>query len=446
MPYRNVVPCAPDAVAGLPDRCRPVLRYRPEEFGFLAAYPSGRVAMLTADAEPLLAAGRPYEECTPYLVRELDVPVDFRFSAPLMAWIEITRRCNLRCPHCFVEGGTARNHELSTERIMRLLDEWAEMGVFSVVITGGEPTMHHDFVAITNYAHELGFTVGIATNGIPMTARLLDRLPKDDVIISVSIDEVHGQGRNGETDFDFATRRLLEIRDRGFNASIMTTTTHENVRELAKIIGWARDNDISLRSVPFVPMGRGNLYRELLNTTADVELAARFWLAEDQWERVKDETLGLCTGKVFNFLLTMVFATRRCMSGRGICYVDSGGDVYPCTTCSGGKTMAGGNIQMSPFRAIWEDEHWEIRQITWKNFEATCDGCPINDESYFCTGRCPGSSWVHNGTHDGCGMTEFLRRSVHRREELFRETELEPKVALVPALLVEGEPVPAVGR
>lgn len=430
--YRYASASKPDALVQLPDKCRPIVRYRPESFGYLAAFPEGRVAMFSDAVGPLLADGASYEECRPYLLTQLAVDTEFHFSAPLLGWIEITRQCNLRCPHCFVVGGTRRPSEMTTERILHLLDEWAEMGVFSVVITGGEPTIHRDFVKIVQYAHQLGFTVGIATNGIPLTERLLSQLPQDDVIISVSIDEAHGQGRNGESDFDYVTRRLLEIKQSGFNTSIMTTTTRDNVLQLDKVINWAIDNDVSLRSVPFVPMGRGELYRQMLNTTADVEAAARFWLAEEQWERVKDQKLGLCTGKVFNFLLTMVFASRRCMSGRGLCYVDSSGDVYPCTTCSGSRVLCGGNIQFSSFRDVWDGD-WDIRRITWKNFEQTCDGCPINDDKYFCTGRCPSSSYVYHRTYDGCGMTDFLRQSVQRREELFRENvQPEPLVSVLP--------------
>lgn len=436
--YRFSAPSAPDTVAQLPEHARPLVRYRPESFGYLAAFPDGSVGMYGESVAPLLAAGRTYEECRPHLLTTLEVPTDFHFAAPLLGWIEITRKCNLRCPHCFVEGGLPRRSELSTGRIMRLLDEWAEMGVFSVVVTGGEPTIHRDFIAIVRHAHELGFTVGIATNGMPLTDKLLSRLPHDDVIISVSIDEVHGQGRTRESDFDFATRRILAIRDRGFNTSIMTTTTHDNIGRLDQIISWAVDNDVSLRSVPFVPMGRGMLFRELQNTTADVETAARFWLAEEQWERVRDRRLGLCTGKVFNFLLTMVFATRRCMSGRGLCYVDSSGDVYPCTTCSGNRVLSAGNIQLQDFGDVWHGD-WDIRRITWRNFARACEGCPINDDKYFCTGRCPSSSYSYHRTFDECGMTDFLRRSVHRREELFRaHVQQEPRVELP---LVELEPV-----
>jgi radical SAM protein with 4Fe4S-binding SPASM domain len=328
---------------------------------------------------------------------------------------------------------------LDTQRIKELLLEWAALGVFSVVITGGEPTIHPDFLEITNFAHSLGFAVSIATNGMALNRRLLRQIPRDDVIISVSLDGVHNQGARGQSDFEYVTNRLLEIKEQGFNTSIMTTTTHENVGELQKIINWAIDHEVSLRSVPFVPMGRGAFYREMQNTTADVELAARFWIAEEEWERTYDQRLGLCTGKIYNFLLTMVFASRRCMSGRGLCYIDSSGDVYPCSTCSGGRTLAGGNIQLSSFKEIWEDDDWGIRHITWQNFNKTCEGCPINHDKYFCTGRCPGSSNIHNGILNGCGMSEFQLRSVMCREELFRERiSDEPRVEVQP--LPEFEP------
>lgn len=437
--YRYTSEYKRELIHTLPDKCRPLIRYRPEEFGYLSAFPSGKVAMFDKSAGPLLASGATYEECSACLLKQITLPTDFHFSAPLMGWIEITRQCNLRCPHCFVEGGIKRSGELSTERILRLFDEWAEMGVFSVVITGGEPTIHPDFLSITQYAHRLGFVVGIATNGIPLNDRLLSSIPQDDVIISMSIDEAHGQGHGKESDFEYVTRRLLEVRDRGFNTSIMTTTTHDNVRTLNKVIAWAIDNDISLRSVPFVPMGRGSLYREMLNTTADVEMAARFWLAEEQWERVRDQKLGLCTGKVFNFLLTMVYASRRCMSGRGLCYVDSSGDVYPCTTCSGARVLCGGNVQMNSFAELWNG-NWEIRKLTWKNFEHACQGCPINDDKYFCTGRCPGSSSVHHRTLNNCGMTKFQIDSVLRREALFRESiRQEPRVEVMPSVTLQQE-------
>jgi radical SAM protein with 4Fe4S-binding SPASM domain len=420
---RYQVPYKPEHIPSLPGKVRPILRYRPEEFGYIAAFPSGRVAMLEPAAEPLIKQGASYEECKPHLVTRLQVSTEFHFSAPLMAWVELTRACNLRCPHCFVEAGAPREVEMSTERILRLLDEWAEMGVFSVVITGGEPSIHPDFLHIVRYAYDLGFTVAIASNGIPLSEKVLAQIPQDDVIISVSLDGIHGAGAStGENDYDVVTRKLLMIRDFGFNTSIMTTTTHDNVGQLQDFINFAINNNISLRSVPFTPMGRGKLYPELRNQVADIEKAAQFWIAEEKWEHIKDRELGLCAGKVFNFLLTMVYSMRRCMSGRGLCYVTSDGTVFPCSNCSGSKILAGGSLLEKSFAEIWNDDSWPIRGLTWKTFlEKTCKGCPINRDDYFCTGRCPGSSYAMNGVVDGCGVSEFQRHSILRREELFRD-------------------------
>ncbi|MEH6378080.1 radical SAM protein [Streptomyces sp. KLMMK] len=429
---QHVSSCTPEYARRLPPKTRPVIRYRREDFGWLAAFPDGSVAMYDEGAEALLRAGEPPERCTAHLVERLSVETDFHFRAPAMVWLEITRSCNLRCPHCFVEGGRARSSELPTELIMRLLDEWAAMGVFSLIVTGGEPTMHPDFCEIVQRAYDLGFVIGIATNGTTLSERILSRIPQDDVIISMSIDGLHGQGKyRNEGEFAYVTRRLAELRDRGFNTSIMTTTTHENVDDLPVIIDWAKENDVSLRSVPFIPMGRGALHKDLASSMHDVERTARFWIDEEEWGREKDRTLGLCAGKVLDFLYTMVFATRRCMSARGVCYVNSAGDVFPCSTCAGNKVLCGGNVQLTPFAGIWESEDWLIRKITWDNYRDTCEGCPINDDKYFCTGRCPSQSSILNGTFDGCGTSDFQLQSILRREELFRARIMaEPRVEL----------------
>ena len=418
----------------LPARTRPLVRWRREPYGYVAAFPDGHVAIYDDAVLPLLQAGSDYDGCAPHLVEQIEVATDFHFGAPLMAWLELTRLCNLRCPHCFVEGGLARAGELSTDRIMRLLDEWADMGVFSVILTGGEPTMHPDFVEILNHAHGLGFTVGVATNAMPITERMLTRIPRDDVILSVSIDHLHGQGaRKSLNDFEYVTRKLLMMQDAGFNTSIMTTTSSTNIHQLREIIEWAIAQDVSLRSVPFVAMGRGQINKALVNGIDDVEAAARFWIAEEEWERVHDPKIGLCAGKVFNFLLTMVYATRRCMSGRGLCYVNSNGDVYPCSTCSGNKVLCAGNVSWTPFADVWHGA-WDIRGITWDTFAETCRGCAISDRRYFCTGRCPGSSSVLHGRFDGCGTTDFQKASILRREELFKE-----RIHAEPAVVVSRQ-------
>lgn len=389
LPY----PLADSCLSRLPARVRPIVRWRDESlFGLLAAFPDGHLAILDEGARPLLEAGLDYESCAAHLIPEIKVNTRFHFSAPLMVWLELTRACNLRCPHCFAEGGTMRNGELPTSRIFELLEEWARMGVFSVILTGGEPTLHKDFLAIVKHAHALGFVIGVATNGMPLTKPLLEQLPRDDLIISVSIDELHRQGtKDGLSDFQYCAQKIKLIQAAGINAAIMMTTSSTNVASLHPVLDWAIENRVSLRSVPYVPMGRASLYKHLAHRKDDADAVAKFWIAEEEWDRVRDLELGLCAGKVFVFLLAMVFALRRCMSGRGICYVTSNGDLFPCTTCSGNKVLCAGNVAWTPFNEIWRAD-WDIRDITWDTFEAACKGCTIADRDYFFA---PGAARAH---------------------------------------------------
>src|SRR4029077_15487651 len=131
-----LVPYKAEHVPSLPAKSRPLLRYRREEFGFIAAFPNGRVGMFEPAAEPLLQAGSSYEECKPYLVTRLRIPTEFHFSAPLMAWIgaprllsppdflfaarlrawiELTRACTRGAPPCSVEAGPPRGVERAPE-------------------------------------------------------------------------------------------------------------------------------------------------------------------------------------------------------------------------------------------------------------------------------------------------------------------------------------------
>jgi MoaA/NifB/PqqE/SkfB family radical SAM enzyme len=56
----------------------------------------------------------------------------------------------------------------------------------------------------------------------------------------------------------------------------------------------------------------------------------------------------------------MVYSLRRCMSGRGLCYVTSDGTAFPRSNASGNKILAGGNLLERSFEDIWNDDLWPI--------------------------------------------------------------------------------------
>jgi hypothetical protein len=90
-------------------------------------------------------------------------------NEPCLAVIDITNRCNFKCPVCFAEvKGEGSHYFLEMEVVVKMLKALLSRPVpcRSVQFSGGEPTLHPDFPKILRAARDLGFThLQVATNG-----------------------------------------------------------------------------------------------------------------------------------------------------------------------------------------------------------------------------------------------------------------------------------------
>jgi MoaA/NifB/PqqE/SkfB family radical SAM enzyme len=81
-----------------------------------------------------------------------------RLRCPQSVMFELTYRCNFDCPHCYVKGSAIEGAELSTKQIFRILDQMKDIGVYSVVFTGGEALLRHDILRFCLMQREWGFS------------------------------------------------------------------------------------------------------------------------------------------------------------------------------------------------------------------------------------------------------------------------------------------------
>nr|WP_321467034.1 radical SAM (seleno)protein TrsS [uncultured Desulfobulbus sp.] len=89
------------------------------------------------------------------------------------ALIEITSRCNLRCPVCFADAGDEQpDPGPDLKRIGLLYDRvMAGSGPSNIQLSGGEPTMREDLAEIISLGREKGFSfIQLNTNGIKLAA------------------------------------------------------------------------------------------------------------------------------------------------------------------------------------------------------------------------------------------------------------------------------------
>ena len=63
-------------------------------------------------------------------------------NLPLRYFLELTYRCNLNCPYCYV-GEDRNKHELSTDEWRKIIKQLPKYSIATLV--GGEPLVRLDF-------------------------------------------------------------------------------------------------------------------------------------------------------------------------------------------------------------------------------------------------------------------------------------------------------------
>lgn len=105
-------------------------------------------------------------------------PCKSHLNHPRLVEIELTQRCNLRCPVCFMAADDNQTHvetDLTLIEIKRQLIKIMEQcgTQTSIQLTGGEPTVRKDLPDIIALCREIGFTaIEVNTNGVVISRDL----------------------------------------------------------------------------------------------------------------------------------------------------------------------------------------------------------------------------------------------------------------------------------
>lgn len=164
------------------------LLYSKESFGYLVVFPDGSIDLYKDDVVAILDNSLTREELEPYRLNQFSIGPNFHLNSPLIVWFEVTRKCDLRCTHCYIDAGLPRSDELTFSEIKEIFDDLKALGVFSLVLAGGEPYLRPDFPDILEYAASLDFIIAVVTNGSFLTTENLARVPRQNCRITLSVD------------------------------------------------------------------------------------------------------------------------------------------------------------------------------------------------------------------------------------------------------------------
>ena len=180
--------------------------------------------------------------------------------------VDLTNRCNMMCEPCFMDANQIGYvHELEWQDIQKILDDAVTVQPrrqLSVQFSGGEPTLHPDFVRAIAHAREAGyFCVQCATNGIAFAQDLEFCYAAKRAGLRLAYlqfdgtsNEAHLHRKVGNL-FDVKQRAIDNLHRAGIDVVLVVTVVRGiNENQVGKVIRFALANVNKITVVSFQPI------------------------------------------------------------------------------------------------------------------------------------------------------------------------------------------------
>ncbi len=315
---------------------------------------------------------------------------------PTTGSISLTDRCNWDCVHCYAgphrEADSARaREEMSTDEVLSCLDQVAEAGCLSLLLSGGEPLLRRDFPAIYERAKTNGILVTVFTNGTLIDEAILDLfedLPPYGVEISVygSTAPTHDSITRTPGSFDRCMAGIEGLRKRSIRLTLKTVLMTLNRHELTAIedLATSRGLDFRFDAAIFPTLGGDRTPLELRVST---EEAVAFEFANrkraDAWTRYFSRE---ATEKSSD-------ALYQCGAGQRTFHIDSTGKLHPCLMVTNESYAY--DLKSGSFQSGWSEVVARVREAKARAGHA-CNRC----EKRTLCGLCPGFNRMETASED----------------------------------------------
>ncbi len=294
---------------------------------------------------------------------------------PVVVW-NVTRRCNLKCVHCYAHAkNKSFNNELDTKTGMNLLDDLANFGTPVILFSGGEPLTRKDLPELAAYAVKRGMRAVISTNGTLISKEIAQTL-KDIGLsyVGISLDgmeQINDRFRGVKGAFKSALEGIENCKKAGIKVGLRFTINKFNSNEIPKIFDLLEDMDIPRACFyHLVYAGRGSRLVEVDSTHEETRAAVD--LIIDRTRKLHDEgkpkeiltvdnhadgpylymKLRKENPKRAEEVLELLKMNGGNNSGKGIGCVSWDGEVHADQFW---RYYSFGNVQNRPFSEIWTD-------------------------------------------------------------------------------------------
>ncbi len=323
---------------------------------------------------------------------------------PLDFYWETTRKCNLRCLHCYNNSGPSGAHP-NKQQIEKVFEDLDGVSLRTVTISGGEALLRKDIREIVERMRKQTFCLVLGTNGTLINDQNADWIADNCNYVNLSLDAPFAKeydafrGKTGSfLECESGLRKLL---CRDVNIVAQTTISKYNINSLEKLADFLLDCGVSQWSCRF-PFFTGNI-----NNNKDVFLNKNEQLLcqniiESVYEKYKAEFVDLALGLSIPWSyekpyqkLTNKNRHVSCAAGTVLAVLHADGTMAPC------QLFSETDNKSDP---IWESsiyDQWhnakcfvDMRNIELKEL-SPCWTC--SNANAGCGGGCRARAYIKDG-------------------------------------------------
>lgn len=313
------------------------------------------------------------------------------YNPYLVSW-NLTKRCNLLCPHCYIDSNSehgSRGSELTTEEARFVIDELSLMNRhLMLILSGGEPMLRKDIYDIVGYSNKAGFITVLGSNGTLLTKENL-RMLKDAGLkgVGVSIDSVnknyHDSFRGLDSAWDMSIGAIRSARELGIDAQMDVTLTDGNLNEIDGFVELAASLNVKALNFFFLVCTGRAMETDITEYNYETALKKIVTLSKAEKRLM---VKARCAPHIYRFLYEEGFeipsGTRGCLAGRHYLRIDPEGNITPCPYMS----VAVGNVRERRLSDIWRDAPF-LKQLREGSYKGRCGECEYTEICGGCRAR-----------------------------------------------------------
>lgn len=321
---------------------------------------------------------------------------DDEIPGPVKVDIFPTQKCNLNCKFCEFPDIEPEEYqqELSTEKILNIVDEAAELGAKTFGIIGGEPLVKDGMIKIMERIKKNGMNGSMTTNGTLLDTEKVNKIVDMEWdLLRISIDglaSTHDRLRGKDGSFNKIKNSLKKFDEMNGKTTIQINTVlnRKNYEEIPELVEFA--NNYNIKKIILLPIIEFNdSSKNLKINKTDVDqvigslkeakvIAQKYGISINTDQVIDDELYENSneTDALITDFKVPCYVPWYSLS------IDAKGIATPCSQFTEEKGL---DVRGKSLKEVWTSEKFEkIRKnIISKDIPDTCSKCcaPLLEEN-----------------------------------------------------------------